>query len=73
MQAPHMPRINWQPLVDAAAFALKAGVLILVVTLPMASNPDWTEIRSAILGGVLAGGVKHGSRKLPESMKKFGV
>lgn len=74
MDVPHVPRINWQPLVDSVAFAVKAAGLSFVGMAILASNlSDLSEVKGALLIGLISGVVKGGTPKLPESWKKFGV
>jgi len=73
MQPPHLPHINWQPLIDAAAFALKAGTFVLVVAMLTADDPNWSEVRTAGVAALLGGVIKGGTSQLPEALKKFGV
>lgn len=64
-----IPRVNWQPLVESLAFAVKAGALVTVVALLNASNPDITELRSGAMGAALAGLARYFGDHLPPAMR----
>jgi len=58
-------KVDWQPVVDSLAFALKAGALVTVVALLNATNPDITELKSGAMAALIAGVVRHYGDRLP--------
>lgn len=64
-----MRQLDWQPVVNSLAFALKAGALVGCVAWLFASDPDVTEAKAALTGAVVAGVVRHFSANLPPWMR----